>query len=80
MAPPKWRGRLNTLVQCGTITGIVIGSGINIGANVRRPAVCTAAAPLRLALARRLKALWTLGVKCHRLVAPACSAAASAQR
>ena len=34
MAPPKWRGRLNTLVQCGTITGIVVGSGINIGANV----------------------------------------------
>ena len=33
MAPPKWRGRLNMLVQCGTITGIVVGSAINIGAN-----------------------------------------------
>ena len=32
MAPPKWRGRLNTVVQCGTITGIVVGSAINIGA------------------------------------------------
>ena len=32
MAPPKWRGRLNTIVQCGTITGIVVGSAINIGA------------------------------------------------
>ncbi|EIE26164.1 general substrate transporter [Coccomyxa subellipsoidea C-169] len=31
MAPPRWRGRLNTLVQCGTITGIVIASAINIG-------------------------------------------------
>ncbi|BDA50848.1 Sugar transport protein MST4 [Coccomyxa sp. Obi] len=31
MAPPKWRGRLNTLVQCGTITGIVVASAINIG-------------------------------------------------
>ena len=33
MAPPRWRGRLNTLVQCGTITGIVIASAINIGTN-----------------------------------------------
>ena len=31
MAPPKWRGRLNTIVQCGTISGIVVGSAINIG-------------------------------------------------
>lgn len=29
----RWRGRLNTLVQCGTITGIVIASAINIGTN-----------------------------------------------
>ncbi|CAK0787907.1 hypothetical protein CVIRNUC_011129 [Coccomyxa viridis] len=33
MAPPRLRGRLNTLVQCGTITGIVIASAINIGTN-----------------------------------------------
>lgn len=30
MAPPKWRGRLNTLVQLGTITGIVVANAINI--------------------------------------------------
>ena len=29
----RWRGRLNTLVQCGTITGIVVASAINIGTN-----------------------------------------------
>ena len=33
MAPPKWRGRLNTLVQLGTIGGIVIANAINIGTN-----------------------------------------------
>ena len=33
MAPPKWHGRLNMLVRCGTITGIVVGSAANIGAN-----------------------------------------------
>lgn len=33
MAPPKWRGRLNTTVQLGTISGIVIGTGINVGAS-----------------------------------------------
>jgi sugar porter (SP) family MFS transporter len=31
MAPPKLRGRLNSLVQCGTITGIVIANAINVG-------------------------------------------------
>ena len=31
MAPPRWRGPLNALVQCGTITGIVVASAINIG-------------------------------------------------
>lgn len=30
MAPPKWRGRLNTLVQLGTISGIVVANAINI--------------------------------------------------
>jgi MFS family permease len=29
----RWRGRLNTLVQCGTITGIVVASAVNIGTN-----------------------------------------------
>ena len=33
MAPPKWRGRLNTLVQLGTIGGIVVANAINIGTN-----------------------------------------------
>lgn len=33
MAPPKWRGRLNTLVQLGTISGIVVANAINIGTN-----------------------------------------------
>lgn len=33
MAPPRWRGRLNTLVQLGTIGGIVVGTGINVGAS-----------------------------------------------
>ncbi|KAK9793166.1 hypothetical protein WJX73_001731, partial [Symbiochloris irregularis] len=33
MAPPRWRGRLNTLVQLGTISGIVVGTGINVGAS-----------------------------------------------
>ena len=33
MAPPKWRGRLNTLVQLGTITGIVVANAINIATN-----------------------------------------------
>eukprot|EP00891_Asterochloris_glomerata_P007570 jgi/Astpho2/7570/Aster-02476 len=31
VAPPRWRGPLNALVQCGTITGIVVASAINIG-------------------------------------------------
>ena len=33
MAPPRWRGRLNTLVQLGTIGGIVVANAINIGTN-----------------------------------------------
>ena len=33
MAPPKWRGRLNTLVQLGTISGIVVANAINIATN-----------------------------------------------
>lgn len=33
MAPPKWRGRLNTIVQLGTISGIVVANAINIGTN-----------------------------------------------
>ena len=33
MAPPRWRGRLNTLVQLGTIGGIVAANAINIGTN-----------------------------------------------
>ncbi|KAL3154027.1 species-specific tRNA processing, variant 2 [Trebouxia sp. C0010 RCD-2024] len=33
MAPPRWRGRLNTLVQLGTITGIVVANAINIATN-----------------------------------------------
>ncbi|KAL0050450.1 hypothetical protein WJX82_011458 [Trebouxia sp. C0006] len=33
MAPPRWRGRLNTIVQLGTIGGIVVANAINIGTN-----------------------------------------------
>ena len=33
MAPPKWRGRLYTIVQLGTISGIVVANAINIGTN-----------------------------------------------
>ena len=33
MAPPRWRGRLNTIVQLGTISGIVVANAINIGTN-----------------------------------------------
>lgn len=33
MAPPKWRGRLNCLVQLGTISGIVGANAINIATN-----------------------------------------------
>ena len=29
----RWRGRLNTLVQLGTFTGIVVANAINIGTN-----------------------------------------------
>lgn len=29
----RWRGRLNTIVQLGTISGIVVANAINIGTN-----------------------------------------------
>ena len=29
----RWRGRLNTVVQLGTISGIVVANAINIGTN-----------------------------------------------
>lgn len=29
----RWRGRLNTMVQTGTFTGLVIASAINVGTN-----------------------------------------------
>ena len=31
MAPPSWRGTLNTLFQLATISGIVIAGAINLG-------------------------------------------------
>lgn len=33
MAPPTWRGRLATLVQAGTTTGIVVANALNLGFN-----------------------------------------------
>ncbi|CAL5224738.1 g7471 [Coccomyxa viridis] len=33
MAPPQWRGRLNSMVQTGTFLGLVVASAINVGTN-----------------------------------------------
>ena len=30
---PRWRGRLNSMVQTGTFTGLVVASAINVGTN-----------------------------------------------
>ena len=35
MAPPAWRGTLNTLFQLATISGIVIAGAVNIGTGER---------------------------------------------
>ena len=43
MAPPAWRGTLNTLFQLATISGIVIAGAVNIGTGAelitRHPAI-----------------------------------------
>ena len=66
---PRWRGRLNSMVQTGTFTGLVVASAINVGTNY-----LVWGWRLSLGLAAVPGAILLLGEHCRALCVACCSA------